>query len=52
MRLLPPRPQREDERGLPSLVTALQEELGLKLEAQRVAMRALIVEQVHPLREN
>jgi hypothetical protein len=33
-------------------LTALQEELGLRLERQQVTRRVLIVEQVHALREN
>ena len=52
MRLLPPVPPRDADLGLPSLFTALHEDLGLKLERQRVTGRVLIVEQVHALREN
>ena len=52
LRLMPPRPPRESEIGLPSLFTELQEKLGLKLERQQVARRVLIVERVHALREN
>jgi uncharacterized protein (TIGR03435 family) len=52
LRLMPPRPPRDAELGLPSLFTALEEELGLKLERQQVTMPALIVEQVHALKEN
>jgi uncharacterized protein (TIGR03435 family) len=45
-------PQRDINPGLPSLFTALQEELGLKLEPQQVTIPALIIEQVHALKEN
>ena len=52
LRLLQPRPLSDAELGLPSFLTALQEELGLRLERQQVTRRVLIVEQVHALREN
>ena len=38
--------------ALPSLYNALQEQLGLKLEQQRVTIRALVVEHVEPPSEN
>ena len=52
LRLLQPRTLSAAELALPSFFTVLQEELGLRLERQRVTRRVLIVEQVHALREN
>jgi uncharacterized protein (TIGR03435 family) len=52
LRLLQPRSLSDAELGLPSLFTALQEELRLKLERRQVPRRVLIVEQVHALKEN
>jgi uncharacterized protein (TIGR03435 family) len=49
-----PRPRAADgaPSGLPSLFTAIQQQLGLKLEPQSVPTRVLIVERVEPLSEN
>lgn len=52
LRLRPPGPQRDVDPGLPSLFTALQEELGLTLEPLQVARPVLIVEHVHAVTEN
>lgn len=38
--------------GLPSIFTAMTEQLGLTLEAQRVTVPVPVVEQVHPPTEN
>ena len=49
---IPPSPEPPRDSGNPSVFTALQEQLGLKLEQQRVTVTTLIVEHVEAPSEN